>query len=210
MESPPGSMFLAATRGAPAIVLVHEWWGLNAHITNVAHRFVHEGISVYAVDLYEGQIAVDTAACARLMGELKRPRALELIGAAKAELEEEGAQPQKIGVVGFCMGGGFAINAAAVYPFAACVPFYGIGPEVPLQQFKAKVLGHYANIDEHCEPAQVDALEKRLIAAHIPTTFHRYEAHHAFFNDTRPEVYSAKDAAVAWHRTVAFLRETLS
>ncbi len=203
-------MFLAAARAAPAVVLIHEWWGLNAHITNVANRFVHEGFSVFAVDLYEGQIAVDTAACERLMAELQRPRALELIGAAKAELEEEGASAQKIGVVGFCMGGGYALAASAQYPFAACVPFYGIGPQMPLDAFKAKVLGHYAAIDEHCTAERVDELEGRLLAAQVPTVFHRYQAHHAFFNDTRPDVYSPPAAALAWQRTIAFLKETLS
>jgi carboxymethylenebutenolidase len=91
------------------------------------------------------------------------------------------------------------------------VPFYGIPGEdrADVTKIRAPVLGHYAQHDDWCSPDRVGALEKKLKGANIPVEFHRYDAHHAFFNDTRPKVYSKPNAELAWTRTVEFLRAKL-
>ena len=96
-------------------------------------------------------------------------------------------------------------------PFLACVTFYGIGELKPsaVRNIRARVLGHFAQKDDWTTPERVDALAADLKAAKGRFEFHRYDASHAFFNDTRP-VYSAPDAKLAFERTLAFLDETLA
>jgi carboxymethylenebutenolidase len=115
-------------------------------------------------------------------------------------------------VIGFCMGGAYALATAATNPdVKACVPFYGIpSPSVAdPARIRAAVLGHYANRDEFVTPERVDALEQVLKAAGVTATIHRYDADHAFANERRPEVYAPKAAELAWKRTLAFLHQQL-
>ena len=118
----------------------------------------------------------------------------------------------KVGVMGFCMGGALTIASAVHVPgVAAAVCFYGIPPRevadpanirIPLQ-------GHFASLDDWCTPAAVDTLEAAMKAAGNPPEIHRYNAHHAFFNQTRPEVHDAEASRLAWQRTLEFLRRHL-
>ncbi|HEX8698449.1 MAG TPA: dienelactone hydrolase family protein, partial [Myxococcaceae bacterium] len=94
---------------------------------------------------------------------------------------------------------------------AACVPFYGIpgDDKVDVTKIRGAVQGHFAQQDNWCSPDRVNALEKKLQGAGVQVEIHRYEAQHAFFNDTRPKVYSKPDAELAWRRTVEFLHARL-
>lgn len=201
--------FVSAPPGSPSLVVIHEYWGLNGHIKTVAERFAREGFSVLAIDLYGGKIAPSPDAAMQLMTALDRPAAVAAIGQAHEELRRRDPGT-KVGVLGFCMGGALALASAAAHPFAACVPFYGIGDLRDVTGIRAKVLGHFAMHDDWCSPQRVDALEQQLKAAKVDFVFHRYDAQHAFFNDTRPEVYSAPNAQRAWDRTIAFLKGALT
>ncbi|MBN1210555.1 MAG: dienelactone hydrolase family protein [Myxococcaceae bacterium] len=208
----PGYLSEPSTGSAKgAVLLIHEWWGLNEHIRDVTDRLAREGFTVFAVDLYHGKVARDEATAQQYLSALDWKQAGEELQRAAAALRQR-SPGVKVGVTGFCMGGAVALFAAARDPeIAACVPFYGIPGEdkVDVTKIRAPILGHYAKTDDWCSPDRVDALEKKLEAAHVPAALHRYDAQHAFFNDTRPKVYSQPNAELAWRRTVDFLHARL-
>lgn len=204
------SAYLADTEkaGGPALILIQEWWGLNPHILGIADRLAATGYQVLAPDLYRGRSTTDPDEASHLMGALDFADAThqDLAGA----LQFLSARASKIGVMGFCMGGALTIAAAVHLPgLAAASTFYGVPPAsfadpatitIPLQ-------GHFANTDDWCTPAVVDGFEKALKKS---AEIYRYDAQHAFFNDTRPEVYDPAKAALAWDRTLAFFGQHLS
>jgi carboxymethylenebutenolidase len=121
-----------------------------------------------------------------------------------------------VGVVGFCMGGGLALVLATQRPDAvsACVAFYGVIPwpeaQPDFSKMSGAVLAHIAELDGFFGPEAANALEAQLKALGVDATFHHYAgADHAFFNDTRPEVYDAAASALAWQRTIDFLHARL-
>jgi carboxymethylenebutenolidase len=206
----PGFLDDSAGKGAPAVLVIHEWWGLNEQVRGVARRLAGDGFVAFAVDLFGGKLAKDAAEAAGLMQALDGGKALgQLREAVQGLLPRSGG---RVGVMGFCMGGAYALAAAAHNPeVKAVVAFYGI-PQAALadvRQIRAKVLGHYASRDNHVTPARVDALQKSLEAAGVGATLYRYDADHAFANEKRPEVYAPAAAELAWKRTLAFLHETL-
>jgi len=204
----PGYLNALAGSAHGVVLVLQEYWGLNAHIRQVTDRVAAEGFIAFAPDLYHGVVTTDGDEAGRLADELDWDRVGRDLKAAAGALRERYPEA-KLGAVGFCLGGGVALYAASLLPeLAACVPFYGLGGRTDPSRIRARVLGHYANVDDWCSPARVDAMEAQLRQAGVDVTFHRYDARHAFFNDTR-EVYSPKDARLAWDRTVQFLRETL-
>jgi carboxymethylenebutenolidase len=205
LSDPPGG----SAKGA--VLLIHEWWGLNEHTRDVADRLAREGFTVFAADLYGGKVAKDEATAQQYLSTMDWKQAGENLQRAAQALRQR-KPGTKVGVMGFCMGGAVSLFVAATDPeIAACVPFYGIPGEdrADLTKIRAPVLGHFAQHDDWCSPDRVDALEKKLKGANIPVELHRYDAHHAFFNDTRPKVYSKPNAELAWTRTVEFLRAKL-
>jgi len=205
LSEPPGG----TAKGA--VLLIHEWWGLNEHIRGVADRLAREGFTVFAADLYGGKVANDEATAQQYLGSMDWKQAGELLRRA-AEALRQRKPGTKVGVTGFCMGGAVALFVASKDPeIAACVPFYGIpgDDKADVTKIGAPVLGHFAKHDNWCSPDRVAALEKKLKGSNIPAELHRYDAQHAFFNDTRPKVYSKPDAELAWTRTVEFFRAKL-
>ncbi|WP_224244788.1 dienelactone hydrolase family protein [Hyalangium gracile] len=204
LSEPPGG-----AKGA--VMLIHEWWGLNAHIRGVADRLAREGFTVFAADLYGGKVATDEATAEKYMNTMDWKHAGDVLKRGTEALLQR-KSGTRVAVMGFCMGGAVSLATAANEPrITACVPFYGIPGEdkADLTKLRASVLGHFARQDNWCSPDRVDALEKKLKGANVPTELHRYEAQHAFFNDTRPAVYSKPDAELAWKRTVDFLHAKL-
>ena len=194
-----------------AVLLIHEWWGLDEHTRDVADRLASEGFTVFAADLYEGRVAKDEATAQQYLNTLDWKHAGEVLRRASEALRHR-TPGAKVGVLGFCLGGAVSLFAAAKDPdIAACVPFYGIPGEekVDVTKIRAPVQGHFARHDNWCTPERVNELEKKLKDAHVPAELHRYDAHHAFFNDTRPKVYSKPDSELAWARTVSFLHAKL-
>lgn len=201
-------------RGAGVVVL-QERWGLVDHIKTVADRFAAEGFVALAPDLYEGESTKSADQAEKMLMALNISKtASALRGAAEFLYASDAVQPKKVGVVGFCMGGQLALFAGCEYPdlFSAVVDFYGIHPKVQprLERLRGPLLAHFGVHDESVPPDEANALVKRLEDAGKRVEAHFYDATHAFFNDDRPEVYSAENAALAWERTIGFLRSELA
>ena len=194
-----------AGRGRPGVVVIQEWWGLNDQICGVADRFARLGYNALAPDLYRGHLTTSPDEANHLMQGLDFPDAThqDLRGAAQT-LKRHG---DKIAVIGFCMGGALTVAAAVHVPeVAAAVCFYGIPPKEFADPARIRVpfQGHFANRDDWCTPAAVDALERALPAAGARAEIHRYDAAHAFANE-RSAAYDFGCANLAWDRTSAFL-----
>lgn len=199
----------------PGVIVIQEWWGLVPHIKNVADRFAAAGFVALAPDLYHGRATTSPDEAGKLMMALDIAQTeKDLRGASSYLLAHPGVSGQKVGTVGFCMGGALSLYAATKNEqVGACVVFYGGHPKVQydLENLQAPVLGLYAGRDNFVTPVMVHQLEARLKELGKPAEIHIYEdADHAFFNDDRPEVYNAEAAADAWQRTVTFFRTHLS
>jgi carboxymethylenebutenolidase len=204
-----------ADGGGPGVVVIQEWWGLVPHIQDVADRFSAEGFTALAPDLYRGKEASEPDEAGKLMMALNiEQAATDMSGAVDLLRERTGRD--SVGVVGFCMGGGLALVLACHRPDAvkAVAPFYGLIPwpnaEPDWSKLAAKVEGHYAEKDAFFTPDKVQELQKTLDDLGKDSTLHIYPgADHAFFNDTRPEVYNPEASATAWQRTVDLFRSSL-
>lgn len=197
----------SAGEGRPAVIVLHEWWGMNAQIRGVVDRFAKAGYVAFAPDLYRGKVAETPEQAQELVAAGDKAQWI-----ADLERAVSGLRSRRIGVVGFSLGGALALTIAARMPeVAACVAFYGIPrPEsADVGKIRARVLGHYARVDTWYSAQQVDDFEATLRRADVAATFHRYDAQHSFFNEGLEAVYSREDARVAWDRTLAFLREVL-
>jgi carboxymethylenebutenolidase len=209
-----GYLARPATGTAPGVVVIQEWWGLVPHIEEVTDRFAGEGFVALAPDLYHGEKAKGPDQAGKLMMALDIDRAAkDLAGAIDYLQQQPPVAKGKVGTVGFCMGGALSLFAASKNPeVGACVVFYGGHPNVTpdLPALQAPVLGLWAGKDGFVTPEIVAQLDRQLTALGKPHEFHTYpNAQHAFFNDTRPEVYDASAAQDAWGRTLKFFRRLL-
>ena len=201
---------LAAKR--PAVLVIHENRGLNAHIEDVARRAALEGFGAVAPDLLapEGGTPTDEDAARSMIAKLDRDQTVANLVAIVNDLA---ARPEtgKIGCVGFCWGGGMA-NQLAVSSgkIAAAVPFYGEVPSpVDVPRIKARLLLHYAERDPRINTS-VPSFEGALKAANIDYALHVYPGtEHAFHNDTAGARYNKEAAELPWSRTIAFLKDAL-
>jgi carboxymethylenebutenolidase len=210
-----GYLATPASGAGPALIVIQEWWGLVAHIKAVADRFASAGFVALAPDLYRGETARQPDEAGRLMLALDIERALrDLDGAARYLLARPGVAPKRVGVVGFCMGGQLALAAGCKSArVAAVVDFYGVHPNVTLdfRTLRAPVLGLFGERDAFVTPDIAHALERALGEAGAAVDFHIYpDAEHAFFNDTRTDVYHPEAALDAWTKTIDFLHENLA
>ena len=196
-----------AGQGRPGIVVIQEWWGLNDQICGVADRFARAGYNALAPDLYKGRLTAVPDEANHLMSGLDFPDAThqDLRGAALHLKSQSG----KVAVMGFCMGGALTVAAAVHVPeIAAGVCFYGIPPAEFADPAKIKIpfQGHFANQDDWCTPAAVDALETAMTGS--KPEIYRYDAAHAFFNE-RSAAYDVACATQAWDRMATFLKAKL-
>jgi len=209
-----GYLAVPASGKGPGVVVIQEWWGLVDHIRDVCDRFAGEGFVALAPDLYHGEVAKSPDEAGKMMMALRIDEAeKDLKGAMTYLLGHEATSSEKLGTVGFCMGGALSLYAASKNSsVGACVVFYGIHPKVKpdLPNLQAPVLGIYAERDKSTPPAAVHELEAELHALGKSIEVHIYPGtDHAFFNDTRPSVYNADAAADAWRRTLEFFRKNL-
>ena len=199
----------------PGVIVIQEWWGLVDHIKDVCDRFAAEGFVALAPDLYHGKTTKSPDEAGKLMMAMRIDEAERDLSAAVDYLSTlDSTTSEKIGAVGFCMGGALALYTATKNPkVGACVVFYGGHPKVKpdLPNLNAPVLGLYAEKDGFVTPELARDLERQLkdLGKQIEVNIYK-DTDHAFFNDTRPEVYNAEAAADAWQRTVGFLRRNLS
>jgi carboxymethylenebutenolidase len=201
-----GYLAKAGRANAPGVVVIQEWWGLQDQIKGITDRFALAGYDALAPDLYGG-VSVpyhDREAAGKEMGSLNFLDATEqTVRGAVQLLKQNGA---KVGLTGFCLGGAVTIIGATRIPeLDAAVCFYGIPPEAVAKpaDIKVPLQAHFANTDDWCTPAAVNAFEAALKAAGKNAEVFRYDAQHAFVNEQR-DVYDRAAAELAWSRTLKF------
>jgi carboxymethylenebutenolidase len=210
-----GYLALPASGSGAAVIVIQEWWGLTTHIAHMADRLAGEGYVALAPDLYGGAIAHDEGEALQMLLEIPVDRATrDLRGAVDFLLSRGDVVGETVGVVGFCMGGSFALQLAVQEgdKVAAAVAFYPVGymPD-DYSGLQATVQIHIADGDEVNPPTLAEELNEKISAdtRTRPEIIH-YPAGHAFLNEEDLlGTYDAEQAAIAWDRTVAFLRAHL-
>ncbi|MBI4588154.1 MAG: dienelactone hydrolase family protein [Candidatus Rokubacteria bacterium] len=190
----------------PAVIVIQEWWGLDDHIKDVAERYAREGYVSLAPDLYHGNVTKDPNEAGKLMGALKREEAVkDLLGAVAHLKAMKEVRADRIGVTGFCMGGSYALLLPCrTKDIRAAAPYYGeIPDEATLRNLAAPILYIYGDADFWITKDEVGRLEATLKKLNKPGDVTIYPgAPHAFFNDTRKDVYRQTEAQDAWRRTL--------
>jgi carboxymethylenebutenolidase len=211
----PGYLAVPPAEQGPATIVLQEWWGLDEHIRSVCDRFAGEGFFALAPDLYRGETTVQPSEAEQKMMALSMDLVEQhMCGAVEYLASRPGVEGPGIGAVGFCLGGGLSLWAAATCPqIAAAVTYYYVMPhgKPDFSNIKGPVLGHFGTTDEFVSLKDAKALETELRDAGVDVTFDKYTgAGHAFFNDTnRLGTYDANAAQRSWERTVSFLRTAL-
>jgi carboxymethylenebutenolidase len=197
----------------PAVIVVHEWWGLNGQIRDVAKQFARQGYVAVVPDLYHGKVATDPEQAHVLMRGLDDEKATaDLARAASWLRTERRVGKSRIGVIGFCMGGSYALQLAleSAEP-AAVVMFYGnpVTDVAQLRRLRAPLQGHFGQTDDGIPASRVEAFRTALRRAGKSAEIELYPgAGHAFMHDGRPS-FHADAARKAWARTLAFFQKHL-
>jgi carboxymethylenebutenolidase len=193
----------APTKVSAGVILIHEWWGVNDHIRDLAGRYANEGYLCVAPDLFRGRVAQDTEEASALMQALAIDDGIETIRKAM-DAAAETYQVERFAITGYCMGGTFALRAACEIPeLKAAAPFYGDIPEENvLAQLKVPTLFIAGKRDAWINEEKVNQLREAAAKYNLPVEVVSYDADHAFFNDTRPQVYNAEAAADSWRRVL--------
>ena len=198
---------------APAVLLIHEWWGLNDQIRSVAAELANQGYVALAVDLYGGEVANSPDGARALMQGVDGAVATDTLMSWIAFLKEHSATNGKVGTVGWCFGGGWSLNTSIATPVDATVIYYGNVKKsaADLAPLSSPVLGHFATEDGWINQEMVDGFQAAMAEAgkEDMLAVHWYEADHAFANPTSAR-YDADDAALAWQRTMDFFKQHLS
>jgi carboxymethylenebutenolidase len=211
-HQPQGYLALPPTGKGPGVLVLHAWWGLNDTTRAFCARLAGEGFIAFAPDLYHGQVATTVEDAERLSSALDGRQAGADIAAAVDLLTARAAPGGRgIAVIGFSLGAFYALDLSVADPerVSAVVLFYGTGPG-DYRRSKAAYLGHFAGTDPFEPKANVDWLEQALRQAGRPVTFYRYPGTgHWFFEPDRADAYDPAAAALAWKRTLAFLKDAL-
>ena len=214
----PGYLAVPASGSGPAVIVVQEWWGLVGHIKAVVNRFAEAGFVAMAPDFYHGAATGEPDEAQRLMMGLAMDRAaLDIAGAADYLSARDEVTGAGIGAVGFCMGGSLALWSATVAPqiraavgFYPAVPWQRMNPRWPNYAGKAAMI-HCSEEDGTSAAPGIEQAVAAVTEAGGQVVVHDYPGtHHAFFNDDRPEVYAPEASALAWQRTIDFLRARIS
>ena len=196
---------------APAVLLIHEWWGLNDQIRSVAVELAKLGYVALAVDLYGGEVATTPDGARSLMQNVDGAEATDTLVSWVDFLKNHDAASGRVGTMGWCFGGGWSLSTSLAVPVDATIIYYGNVKKdaAALAALHGPVLGHFATRDGWIDRNMVNGFEAAMQAAgKAAPTVHWYEADHAFANPSSAR-YDAEDAALSWERTVAFLREHL-
>jgi carboxymethylenebutenolidase len=193
-----------------AVIVIQEWWGLNDHIKDIANRYAAEGFIAIAPDLYRGKVATTSDDASKMMHDLSTEDGIDTIkntiAAASGELGIS-----HFGISGYCMGGTFALRAACeLEGLSAAAPFYGDIPEEDvLKNLRTPTVFISGTKDQWINTEKVAKLEDITERYELPLQSLKYDADHAFFNNTRPEVYDADAAQDAWAKVVGFFNDKL-
>jgi carboxymethylenebutenolidase len=198
----------------PALVVIHEWWGLNDWVKDEASKLADQGYIALAVDLYRGKVATTPEEAHEIMRGVPSDRANRDLLAASAYLRaQKNVAPAKVGAIGWCMGGGYALDLAIADPkLKAAVINYGhlASDQATLQKIHAAILGIFGGQDKGIPPADVNKFEADLKALGKPVEIKIFpDAGHAFENPNNKQGYRADDAKQAWELTTAFLAKYL-
>src|SRR6185369_11056582 len=198
----------------PALVVIHEWWGLNDWVKEQAQKLADQGYATLAIDLYRGKVAKTPEEAHELMRGVPEDRARrDLLAAYDYLASQSNVNKAKIGTIGWCMGGGYALDLALDQPkLAAAVINYGhlATDEGQLSKINAPILGLFGGQDRGIPPDSVNAFEQQLKKMGKKIEVKIYpDAGHAFENPNNKEGYRQQDAQDAWNKTVAFLNANL-
>ncbi len=198
----------------PAVVVIHEWWGLNDFAKGKADDFAKQGYVALAVDLYRGKVASDPDMAHQLMRGLPDDRAVRDMKAAVAYLRSRpDVEGSKVGSVGWCMGGGLSLDLAVAEPtLAGTVIYYGhlMTEPATIAALKVPLLGNFGGQDQGIPPASVKEFEALAKKDGKSVDFKIYpDAGHAFASSKDPKVFRAEDAKDANARTDAFFAKVL-
>ena len=198
----------------PAIVLIHEWWGLNAWIKQNAESLSTLGYITLAIDLYRGNVAETPDDAHQLMRGLPEDRAVRDLKAAVNFLQARpDVNPKKIGSAGWCMGGGYSLAAALNVPqIAACVICYGrlVTDSSTIQKISCPLLGIFGEEDKGIPPSSVKEFETtcKSLGKAIDVTIYE-KAWHAFMNPNNKDGYRENSSKDAWKKINSFFDKTL-
>jgi len=195
---------------AAGVILVQEYWGINDHIRDLAGRYAREGYLCLAPDLYRGRVARDAQEAGAMMQALPTEDGVQTIQTAIREAKDR-YQIDTFAITGYCMGGTFALRSACEFSgLKAAAPFYGdIPEEAVLKKLQVPTLFIAGKKDKWINQDKVNSLKNAAAKYNLPVETVSYDADHAFFNDTRPEVYNPEAAADAWRRVQEHFRKNL-
>lgn len=211
---PPGFLSISPSGSGPGVLVLHAWWGLNDTIKAFCTRLAYSGFVVFAPDLYHGTVTAEIPEAeelSRSLGTNFEKANAEIARAEEYLLDLLGQEDGRLGVVGFSMGAGYALDLAAADPthVHAVVLFYGTGGG-DFSSSRAAYLGHFAENDPFEPSSSVEDLEKNLMRTGVPVIFYTYPGTgHWFFEPDRLDAYNQEAADLAWDRTLGFLESTL-
>lgn len=207
--------YLSLPKGAkapmPAVIVIHEWWGLNDNVKHWADRIAAEGYAAVAVDLYNGTVATNADEAMAAMRKVDEPAAVKtMLAALEFAKKDPRIQATKTASIGWCFGGGMSLKLGLAAPdINAVVMYYGHPADAKeLQMLKAPLLGIFGTQDKSIPPEIVKKFDEDLTAAAKEHTIRSYDAEHAFANPSNPH-YDQKNAGAAWIEASAFLAAQL-
>jgi carboxymethylenebutenolidase len=205
-----GALAVPARTRAPAVLLIHQWWGLDDNMKAMAAELAKEGYLALACDLYEGKVAKDQQSAQSYMQAIDPAKALQTLLAWIDWLKKDPRGDGKVATIGWCMGGGWSLRASLATPVDATVIYYGpvTQPAAELAALKGPVLGQFGSQDQYINPKMVAGFEAEMKKAGKTLEDYSYPANHAFANPTGPS-YDPAQAQLAWQRTLAFLKANL-
>lgn len=198
----------------PALVVIHEWWGLNDWVKEEASKLADQGYVALAIDLYRGKVATTPDEAHQIMRGVPEDRANRDLLAASAYLSSlKTVDPARVGSIGWCMGGGYSLDLAINDPkLKVAVINYGhlASDDATLKKINAAILGIFGGQDKGIPPADVNKFESQMKALGKTVEIHSFpDAGHAFENPNNKQGYRVDDAAEAWKLTTAFLAKYL-
>jgi carboxymethylenebutenolidase len=198
----------------PALVVIHEWWGLNGWVKEQASKLADQGYVALAIDLYRGKVATTPDEAHEIMRGVPEDRAnRDLLAASNYLRARKNVDPRRVGSIGWCMGGGYSLDLALNDPkLKVAVINYGhlATDQAALKKINAAILGIFGGQDRGIPPADVNKFDAQLKALGKTVEIHIFpDAGHAFENPNNKPGYRADDAAQAWKLTLAFLANNL-
>ena len=198
----------------PALVVIHEWWGLNGWVKEQASKLADQGYVALAIDLYRGKVATTPDEAHQLSRGVPEDRAnRDLLAASDYLRSLKSVNPARVGSIGWCMGGGYSLDLAILDPkLKAAVINYGhlATDDATLKKINADILGIFGGQDKGIPPADVNKFESQMKALGKAVDIHIFpDAGHQFENPNNQQAYRAADAAEAWTLTTDFLAKYL-